>query len=603
MTSIARKSTSALLTEKPAKLFLRYLFPSVAATMMVALNYFIDTLCVGQMLGETGIAALNISQPTPGILYGLGYLLGIGGSTLYSAYMGKGEERKAKAVYTTCLIAVAALSAGIGILGILFLDGITTFMGGVGSLKSGVRDYLRYVFLFAPFFSVETLMVTFVRNDSAPRLSMIATLCGCSLNIVLDVLFVVVLKWGIWSASLATSVAVVLSSVILLLSTLRKRSGLKLQRRGYSFRELFGAGKLGLPSFLTEITASVVTLAFNSVLLRISGETAVAVYGIIASGTLIVSSGLAGVSNAMQPLVSINAGAGKQARVRSLLRMAIISSFCVAAFFTLLGQLFPETLIRIFMSPEPGFLAMAVPGVRIVFLSYLVIAANVLIGVYFQSVQAPGEALTLTLLRGVLFPVMAVTGFAIFMGVTGVWVSTVVAEVLALLVAIWLYARVARQMRERNYAYLQFFGNGRAPQNIERILSQLGADDLSTFVELIESCNRADERNEGIPAFIGLEDLTRDYEGDYQPAYDDEDMGLLLAVGALLFTDLYEQNDQYMRDKKLDESYPAAAPAMTALARKCFRFLYDEERDENTIVPYLEYTEYDRQPEESHEEL
>ncbi|MEA5014830.1 MAG: MATE family efflux transporter [Candidatus Limiplasma sp.] len=598
MTSIAKKSTSVLLTEKPGKLFLQYLFPSVAATMMVALNYFVDTLCVGQKLGELGIAALNVSQPTPGVLYGLGYLLGVGGSTLYSAYMGKGEEQKARTVYTTCLAALVVISVALGVLGVVFLGSVTTFMGGVGSLQQGVREYLLYVFLFAPFFGVETFMVTFVRNDNAPRISMAATLCGCSLNIVLDVLFLFGFGWGIWSASLATALAVVLSSCILLGSTFRKKSGLKLLRRGYSFRALYDAGKLGLPSFLSEITASVVTLAFNSVLLRISGETAVAVYGIIASMTIIVSSGLAGVSNAMQPLVSINSGAGKQARVNSFLKMAVVSSFFVALLFTLIGELWPESLIRIFMSPDQAFLSVAAPGVRIVFLSYLVIAANVLIGVYFQSVQAPGEALTLTLLRGAVFPVMTVMGFAIFMGVTGVWVSAIVAEVMALLLAMWLYTRVAMRLRERNYASLQFFGNGRAPQNIESIFSELGADDLSTFVELIEECNRADEKNEGIPAFIGLDDLTRDYEGDYQPAYDDEDMGLLLAVGALLFTDLYEQNDQYMREKKLDEAYPAAAPAMAALARKCFRFRYDEEHDENTIIPYLGYSDDEQKTEE-----
>lgn len=583
-----KNSKSELLTARPGKLFLRYLFPGVAATMMVALNYFIDTLCVGQALGEVGIAALNISQPAPGVLYGFGYLFGVGGATLYSAYHGRKEGQKARGVYTLCLVALLAVGLLIMGLGTVFLDPITRFMGGAGGLYQGVREYLQYVFLFAPFFAIETFMVTFTRNDNAPRLSMTATFCGCGLNIILDVLFLFGFGWGIWSASLATALAVTFSSCFLLVLTLRKRSGLKPVRRGLHFKELFAASKIGLPSFLQELTGSVVILTFNSVLLRISGETAVAVYGVIASMSLVVTSGLAGVSNAMHPLVSINAGAGKPARVQSFLKMAVFSSMLVSLGFLLVGELMPESLIHVFVSPDAEFMALAVPGVRIVFFSYLLVAANVLLGVYFQSVQSSGEAFALTLLRSVVLPVAAVMGCAFFFGVTGVWVATILAEALALVAALWLFYRVRRIQKEKNYAHLQYFGRRKAQQNIEGILAELGADDLTQFHELIEACNATDEKTCGVPAFIGLDDLTSDYEGGYAPAYDDEDMGLLLATGGLLFTDLYEQNEQYMKDKKLDETYPAAAPAMNALARKCFRFTYDEDTEETTIIPYLD---------------
>ncbi len=585
----SKNSKSELLTARPGKLFLRYLFPGVAATMMVALNYFIDTLCVGQALGETGIAALNIAQPAPGVLYGLGYLFGVGGATLFSAYHGRKEENKARAVYTICLVAIVAVGLLILGLGLGFLDPIVRFMGGVGGLQQGVREYLLFVFVFAPFFAIETFMVTFTRNDNTPRLSMIATFCGCGLNIILDVLFLFGFGWGIWSASLATALAVAFNCCFLLVLTLRKSSGLKPTLRGLSPKELLAACKIGLPSFLQELTGSVVILTFNSVLLRISGETAVAVYGVIASMSLVVTSGLAGVSNAMHPLVSINAGAGKQARVQSFLKMAVVSSLLVSLGFLALGETIPEALIRVFVSPDAQFMAIAVPGVRIVFFSYLLVAANVLLGVYFQSVQSSGEAFALTLLRSVVLPVVTVMGCAFFFGVTGVWVATILAEALTLAAALWLFRRVRRLQREKNYSRLQYFGRRRAQQTVDGILAELGADDLAQFHEVIEACNATDEKTCGVPAFIGLDDLTSDYEGGYEPAYDDEDMGLLLAVGGLLFTDLYEQNEQYMKDKKLDETYPAAAPAMNALARRCFRFTYDEETEETTIIPYLDH--------------
>ncbi|MEG1012023.1 MAG: MATE family efflux transporter [Ruthenibacterium sp.] len=581
-----KETRQLLLRENPSKLFLRYLVPGVTATMMVAMNYFVDTLCVGQTLGESGLAALNVSQPVAGFLYGIGYLLGVGGSTLYASYLGKGDAKQARSVYTTCFMALLIVMGVIMLLGLVFLGPIVRFLGGVDTLYAGTREYVLFIFLFTPCFAAETFLITFVRSDGAPRISMLATLCGCTLNIVLDVLFLAGFGWGLWAASLATSLAVLCSSSILLLSTMRKKCGLKLVKKGFVPRELCASARIGLPSFLQEMTSAVVTLMFNSVLLKISGEVAVAVYGVIASMSLVVTSGLAGVSNAMHPLVSINAGAGKKARVRSFLQMAIVSSLCVSTAFFLMGELMPATLIRIFILPSEEFMALAIPGVRIVSVSYLLIAANVLFGVYFQSVQAAGEAFVLTLVRGVVLPVIMVTGCAIFWGVTGAWASTILAEFAALVIVVGLFVRVMRHQKERNYAGLRYFGRRKVQQTIDGILTELGADDLEDFRAMMLICNKVDERNCGIPAFVGMDDLTSSYEGDYAPAYDDEDMGLLLAVGGLLFTDLYEQDDTYIREKKLDDSYPAAAPAMSALARKCFQFTYDEETEETTIISY-----------------
>ncbi|MEG0179938.1 MAG: MATE family efflux transporter, partial [Oscillospiraceae bacterium] len=89
-------------------------------------------------------------------------------------------------------ITSVSFSVVVMVLGLLFLPQIATFLGAAGDARQGTMDYLFYVFLFAPFFTAEMFLNIFVRNDNAPRLSMIATLCGSSTNIVLDLLFVFV---------------------------------------------------------------------------------------------------------------------------------------------------------------------------------------------------------------------------------------------------------------------------------------------------------------------------------------------------------------------------------------------------------------------------
>lgn len=575
-----------LLTKNPHRLFLQYLFPSIAATLFISLNFMVDTICVGQKLGELGITALGIAQPVPGILYGLGSLFGVGGSTLYSIYMGKGEHKTARAIYTACFTLLLVLTVLILSLGLFFLPRITTFLGGVGDSRQGVYDYLFYVFAFAPVFSFETFLCSFLRNDSAPRLAMTATFIGSGLNILLDVIFVVILEEGIIGASLATSVSIAAAVLFLLSCSLRPSSNMKFGGIGKGVRYLLRVGRLGFSSLVTEMASSVTMLVFNLMLLRLSGETAVAVYGVIGNLSIIVSNALQGVSNAMQPLVSVNTGAGRYKRVRKILRYALTYSMIVAVILCVAGELFPAQLTRIFVAGDEAFLAIAIPAVRITFFSYLLSSVNILLSTYFQSVNEGNHAIAFSVLRSVAFPVVSVVGMGMLLGLDGIWYSALVTEGVGVLVALVMLQSVKRRLRVRNYSRLNYFSGKKAHETLDEILEQLGCEDLTGFNELIQYCNSCDEWVSAIPAYVCLEDFTTDYEGAYTPAEADEDMGLFLAVGGLILTDLYEQNDIYLKDKEKEADYPAAAPAMNVLAEKCFRFDYDEETDKTTVIPY-----------------
>ena len=579
-------SSKALLTQNTHKLLRQYLLPSISATLFISLNYIVDTICVGQSLGETGVTALGIAQPVCGALFGLGALMGVGGSTLFSIHKGRGEVKTARSIYTACFAVVCAVSVLIQALGLIFLSDVTTFLGGVGAARQGVMEYLTYVLLFAPAFSLEMFLSAFFRNDNAPRLAMVATFIGSGLNIVLDILFVPVLGWGIPGASLATSVSIVVAVVFLLIGTRRPGSTLRFARLREGVRCLPHALRTGLPSLLAECATSVSLLAFNLMLLRISGETAVAVYSVISNLSIIILNALAGVSNAMQPIVSTNIGAGRFKRARRVMADALLYSAGIALAFLLVGELFPATLLGVFIEGDAPFLGLAVPALRIIFLSYLPASITVLLSSYFQSVDESAPAVILTVLRGIVFPVLVVIGAGLLAGVTGVWFSALGTEMLSLGAALLLLRRVQKRMRLRNYSQLKYITSHKSHETLEEILQQLGAEDLTSFNELIHYANSRDESSESIPSYVCVEDLTTDYEGGYQPAEDDEGMGLFLAIGGVLFTNLYEQNDSYMEDKLREADYPAAAPAMNVLAERCFRFDYDEASDKTTVVPY-----------------
>ncbi|TCL41532.1 MATE family efflux transporter [Harryflintia acetispora] len=427
-----------LIQESVGKLFSRYLFPSICATIMISINFFVDTLCIGRAMGEGGLAALNLSLPVTSLLYAVGSLLGVGGSTRYSAAMGRGEIDEAQKIYTLSTLLCLSVSLLLMALGVLFLPQLVTFMGGTGGSRQGVTDYLRYVVWFIPVFTGEMFYNIFVRNDRSPRYAMFCTLCGSSTNILLDVLFIFVFDWGMAGASLATSLSICISLGLLLCYTRRSECLLRLQKISLRLSEICQILRVGFSNFLLEITTGVVTFVFNMVLLRLAGENGVAAYGIVANLTIVVTATLNGVSNAMQPIVSANAGAGLGGRVARTVRLAIFCALGFGLLFALAGEVFSVPLVRTFVSAEGGFLAMSARAVRIIFLSYLPAGVNIVLTVYLQSIQAAKEAITLSLLKGVVLPSVMVMLCGFLFGLTGVWVSTILSEGAILLCALLL---------------------------------------------------------------------------------------------------------------------------------------------------------------------
>ncbi|MCI9176331.1 MAG: hypothetical protein HFH49_15625, partial [Lachnospiraceae bacterium] len=196
-----------LLQGKVNETFLQYLLPSVSATMMISFNYFIDTLCIGQKLGEQGLAALNLAWPVTTALYAAGLMLGTGGGALFSAFLAAGDERRARSVYTKAVCTWLILAAAVTIAGIVWIEPLVTVLGGAKELRQGVTDYVTFVMVLSVSYMGECFYTSMLRNDNAPRLAMAGTLLSCSLNIFLDVLFIYGLDWGMAGAALATIIS------------------------------------------------------------------------------------------------------------------------------------------------------------------------------------------------------------------------------------------------------------------------------------------------------------------------------------------------------------------------------------------------------------
>lgn len=437
-----RNDENQLASGNLKKLFLRYLCPSVGSTLLIAGNYLIDTICVGMKIGETGLAALNVVVPVTGLLYALGYLFAFGSSNLFSNHMGEGSSKLARKYYGTAVAALLTLALAIMIPGLIFNHEISSFLCAGASFQPMTEEYLWYVFLFAPFYCFETFYNVYMRNDGAPGFSMLGTVLTCGTNIVLDILFVWEFQWGMFGASLATGLALLIGFFGVFSGTLRKDSYLKIRNSGFGWRLLPEILQNGAPDFLRELSSALVVLLVNVILLRISGDTAVSAYGVIANLGNVVICGLAGVSNAVQPLISFNYGAGQPKRVRSLLGLAMRASLILSMAYVIFAELRPDLLVATFLDdPTPALLLLSTKGIRIISPGYILAGLSIVVNIYFEAVHMPSRAFWAATVRGLIAPVVSIVACVLLWDIDGVWISFLMTETISLLMVALLYVR------------------------------------------------------------------------------------------------------------------------------------------------------------------
>lgn len=414
--------------ESPVRqVFFSYLVPSISATLVTSIYILADTMMIGRGVGGSGIAAMNILLPLYNTYFGVGMMCGVGGSVLFGFSRGRGDEKRARSYFTAALCVVLALSAVFLILGRIFFNPLITFMGNTPLLNEYTVPYGTVLTTAAPMFALSSFLQAFVRNDGAPKLAMAGVISGGVTNVILDYVYIFIMKWGMGGAALATATGTTLTVLILASHFFSKDNHLKLEFSDVWRRvpEVLGNG---LASFILEISNGFVMLLFNRQLLAYVGEMGITVYGIITNTALVASSISNGIAQAVQPLLSANFGAGNLKRVGEARKLGVRTGFAAGFIFTAIGMLIPVQLSYLFLDPTPEILTMAVPAIRLYFLCFLVSEWNIISGTYFQSTVRPRFSLTITLLRGVILNSVFVFLLPALFGVDGIWLTVTVSE-------------------------------------------------------------------------------------------------------------------------------------------------------------------------------
>ncbi len=422
-----------------------------AAQLINILYNVVDRMFLGRIPGSGRLAltGLGLCLPIISILLGFANLCGMGGAPLCSICRGRGEEGEAEHIMGNSFTLLLLFGASLTALCLLFKRPILYLFGASDATFPYADDYLTIYLLGTLFVMVGLGMNPFINAQGFGRVGMLTVLLGAAVNIVLDPVFIFLLDMGVRGAALATVIAQGCSAVWVLRFLTGKKTLLRLSPAALRLR--WGRVKkilsLGVSGFIMSMTNSLVQVLCNASLQAYGGDLYVGVMTVINSIREVAFMPVSGVTNACQPVLGYNYGAGEYGRVRRGIRFTALLCVGYSTVTWLLILAFPGALIRIFNS-EPALVAAGIPAFRIYYAMFFCMSFQNLGQSVFVSLGRSKNAVFFSLLRKA-FIVAPLTLLlpALGLGVDGVFLAEPISNVAGgLACLITMYAVVYRPL-------------------------------------------------------------------------------------------------------------------------------------------------------------
>ncbi len=425
-----------LLKDNPRKLFFKFLVPAISSAIAVAAYSFVDTIVIGQGVGPDGTAACAVVLPIFSIAHFLSLLCGIGGSVLMSKARGAGNKEKGEAYFTASILFACIVTAVVWILGMIFQEPFYRLCGADDKLLPLAIEYGSWIFASFPTFVFVPFLGYFIRTDGSPKVVMYVTIIGGVVNMIGDWLFVFPFDMGMTGAALATALGSITQTILLIGYILLKKTNLKLAKPFEWMKAVRKIAAIGFGAGISQIAVIVVTFVINNQVMKYSGSSALAVYGMLSTIAALYLCIFEGIGQAAQPVVSANFGAKEHKRYLSVGKLGMRTAIIFGVICAAICILFPSQVTRIFMKVTPEVAEIAPYILRVYSISFLPLAINMFVMAYLQSVNKASAATTISLLRGITINVALLYVLPLFMQGEGIWWAVTIAESIAAVVAV-----------------------------------------------------------------------------------------------------------------------------------------------------------------------
>lgn len=354
------------------KIFAEYKVPKAVAAMalpsmmgmLINIVYNLaDTFFVGQTGDSNQVAAVSVSMPLFMLFIAVGNLFGVGGCAFISRSLGEGKNDRVKTISSFCIYGALICGVIIGVLFFFFREPLLYLIGASDNTIGFAQDYLKWVAIGSPFSVLAMTVCNLVRGEGAAKISMIGSVLGQVINVILDPIFIldkgdklfgITLPFGfdmgVAGAAIATVLGNVFSVVFFLIYFLKGKSILSITPKRFSVGNGVAKGviNVGLPACLNGLLMSVSNIIVNIVLVSY-GDNAVAAMGVAMKANMLVVMLQIGLGQGVQPLIGYCYGAKNYSRMKKCMGFSIICNIVIGTVMMLFYLVFRENVISMFI--------------------------------------------------------------------------------------------------------------------------------------------------------------------------------------------------------------------------------------------------------------
>lgn len=417
----------------------RFVLPSIVMMIFTSIYGVVDGFFVSNYVGKIEFAAVNLIMPFPMLLGAFGFMIGTGGSALVAMTLGEGKKKEANKIFSMLIKVTIIVGIVLSVLGILFTREIAIALGATPDLLEHCVTYGRLLLVAIIPFMLQNVFQSFLVTAEKPTLGLVVTVIAGLTNVVLDFLLIGVFQGGVVGAALATGISQVVGGVIPLIYFARDNtSELRLVSSKVDFKILAKTCFNGSSELMTNVSLSVVNMLYNLQLINYAGENGVAAYGVIMYVNFIFVAVFIGYSIGTAPLIGYNYGAGNYNEMKNVFKKSIKFNVVSGILMCAVAIMMSGVLAGIFVGYDAELLAMTKRGFSIYSLSFVVMGMNIYGSSFFTALGDGLRSALISFLRTLLFQMIAVLVLPLVLGLDGIWMAIVVAELVALVVTISL---------------------------------------------------------------------------------------------------------------------------------------------------------------------
>ena len=417
------------------KKLLKFTLPSIAMMIFTSIYGVVDGFFVSNFAGDIPFKAVNLIMPFLMIFGTVGFIFGTGGTAIVANTLGEGDSEKANRYFSLFVCVAFTLGIFFAAVGIIFIRPIAVLLGAEGELLENCVLYGRIVLLALPFLVLQFLFQSFFVAAEKPKIGLFVIIAAGVTNMVLDAVLVTTLpqEYRIVGAAVATGMSQFVGGFVPFVYFARKNTSLfRLGKTKFDLRAIGKACVNGSSEFMSNVSMSLIGMLYNIQLLKYAGEDGIAAYGVMMYVSFIFAAVFIGYSIGTAPIISYHNGAGNHEELKGILKKSLLL-LCLGGVAMLgVAELLARPLAMIFVSYSESLTEMTVHGFRIFACSFLFMGFAIFGSGFFTALNDGLTSALISFLRSLVFQIGAVLILPTFMEIDGVWISVVIADLMAM---------------------------------------------------------------------------------------------------------------------------------------------------------------------------